>query len=123
MRNQFIISLAAVCGLIVSVQGVVLADTTKKVEISASESSISWVGRKVTGSHAGTVPVKAGEVILNGGSIASGTFGIDLSGVKVTDIPDPKNNAKLVGHLKSPDFFAAEMFPTAQFTLEPISPE
>ncbi len=109
-------------GLCVMGAGSGFAEGTKKVEISPSESSISWVGRKVTGSHAGTVPVKAGEVLLDGERIASGTFGIDLSGVKVTDIPDPKNNAKLVGHLKSPDFFAAEMFPTVQFTIDSAAP-
>jgi len=68
------------------------------------------------------VPVKTGEVVLNGETIASGSFGIDLSGVKVTDIPDPKNNAKLVGHLRSPDFFASELFPTAQFTIDSAVP-
>ncbi len=99
-----------------------VADPLKRVEISPTESTISWVGRKVTGSHSGTVPVKGGEVVLNGDSITSGTFGIDLAGVKVTDIADSKNNAKLVGHLKSPDFFAAELFPTVQFTIDSAAP-
>jgi polyisoprenoid-binding protein YceI len=98
------------------------AEGTRRVEISPTESSISWVGRKLTGSHAGTVPVKSGEVVLDGNSIKSGSFGIDLAGVKVTDIPDTKQNAKLVGHLKSGDFFAADMFPTAQFTIENAAP-
>jgi polyisoprenoid-binding protein YceI len=60
--------------------------------------------------------------MLNGEAIASGRFGIDLAGVKVTDISDTKNNAKLVGHLKSPDFFSAELFPTAQFTIDSATP-
>jgi polyisoprenoid-binding protein YceI len=101
---------------------VTLAENSQKVEISPAESAISWVGRKVTGSHAGKVPIKNGEVVLQGGNIKSGTFGIDLSGVQVTDISDQKQNAKLVGHLKSPDFFAAEMFPTAQFTIDSAVP-
>jgi polyisoprenoid-binding protein YceI len=99
-----------------------MADGTKTVQINPSESAISWVGRKVTGSHAGKVPIQAGEVILEGEKIKSGTFGFDLSQVKVTDISDQKQNAKLVGHLKSPDFFAAELFPTAQFTIDSAVP-
>jgi polyisoprenoid-binding protein YceI len=99
-----------------------LADEPKKVEITPTESSINWVGRKVTGSHSGTVPVKNGEVLIEGNAIKSGNFGIDLSGIKVTDIADPKNNAKLVGHLLSPDFFAASAFPTAQFTIDSAVP-
>jgi polyisoprenoid-binding protein YceI len=99
-----------------------VAEGEKKVEISASESSITWVGRKVTGSHSGTVPLKSGEVLVEGDSIKSGKFGIDLSGVAVTDITDAKNNAKLVGHLKSPDFFAADLFPTVEFTIDSATP-
>ena len=118
--NVFASVVAFGVGLVISASAA--ADATTKVEISPSESSISWVGRKLTGSHAGTVPIKAGEVVLNGETIASGSFGIDLAGVKVTDIPDSKNNAKLVGHLKSPDFFAAELFPTAQFTIDSAVP-
>jgi polyisoprenoid-binding protein YceI len=99
-----------------------VADEPKKVEIAPAESSISWIGKKVTGSHSGTVPLKSGEVLIDGAAIKSGSFGIDLSGIKVTDIPDPKNNAKLVNHLLSPDFFAASAFPTAQFTIESAAP-
>jgi polyisoprenoid-binding protein YceI len=98
------------------------AESSRKVEISPSESSLSWIGRKVTGSHAGTVPVKSGEVVLEGDTIKGGSFGIDLAGVRVTDIPDTKQNAKLVGHLKSGDFFGVDMFPTAQFTIESAIP-
>lgn len=120
MRHFFAVSLA--CASLCTFNNSALADGTRRVEISPAESSISWVGRKVTGSHAGTVPIKSGEVVLSGDSIKSGSFGIDLTGVQVTDIPDKKQNAKLVGHLKSGDFFAADMFPTAQFTIESAAP-
>jgi polyisoprenoid-binding protein YceI len=119
MKNKIFLALALAFSFNVSSS---VADTIKRVEISPTESTISWVGRKVTGSHSGMVPVKGGEVVLNGDAIASGTFGIDLSGVKVTDIADTKNNAKLVGHLKSPDFFSAELFPTVQFTIDSAAP-
>ncbi len=57
-------------------------------------------------------------MILDGEIIKSGSFGLDLAGVKVTDIPDPAYNAKLVKHLKSADFFSADNFPSAKFTIE-----
>ena len=122
MNKKLGLMFAAALGVIIAQAGSALAENPRRVEISPAESSISWVGRKVTGSHAGTVPVKDGEVMLNGEAIASGRFGIDLAGVKVTDIPDPKNNSKLVGHLKSPDFFSAELFPTVQFTIDSATP-
>lgn len=120
--KRHIIALSLTCAALCSFTPSARADGTKRVEISPVESSISWIGRKLTGSHAGTVPVKSGEVVLDGNSIKSGSFGIDLTGIQVTDIPDTKQNAKLVGHLKSGDFFAAEMFPTAQFTIDSAVP-
>lgn len=117
-----IIALSLACTTICGVNTAAFADEIARVAIVPTESSITWVGRKLTGSHAGTVPVKNGEVILQGNTIKSGSFGIDLSGVQVTDIEDKKQNSKLVGHLKSGDFFAADMFPTAQFTIESAAP-
>lgn len=118
-RTLLFVALMGLCGV---ASEVAFAEGEKRVEISASESSITWVGKKVTGSHSGTVPLKNGEVVVEGSTIKSGTFGIDLSGVTVTDIADAKNNAKLVGHLKSPDFFAVELFPTVQFTIDSATP-
>lgn len=122
LNIKSILSLAAALAVALAQAGIAVADNLRRVQISPAESSISWVGRKVTGSHSGTVPVKDGQVVLAGETVASGVFGIDLAGVKVTDISDPKNNAKLVGHLKSPDFFSAESFPTAQFTIDSATP-
>jgi len=122
MKLVKLFSLAVLMSSGVAFSVTAVAEGEKKVEISASESSITWVGRKVTGSHSGTVPLKSGEVLVEGDSIKSGKFGIDLSGVAVTDITDAKNNAKLVGHLKSPDFFAADLFPTVEFTIDSATP-
>lgn len=92
------------------------ADQT--VELNPTESSITWTGRKVTGSHTGAVALKKGEVHVDGDMVKSGRFEIDLSKVTVTDISDPKYNAKLVGHLKSADFFSAMEFPTVEFLID-----
>ena len=40
---------------------------------------------------------------------------IDMSGITCIDIENEGANAKLVGHLKSPDFFDVEQHPTATF--------
>ena len=41
--------------------------------------------------------------------LESGSFLIDMNSIAVIDIPaDDKDNAKLTGHLKSPDFFDVE---------------
>ena len=91
----------------------------KKFEIASAQSKIEWVGRKVTGSHNGTIAIKKGELILNDGKLIGGKFIVDTTSIKVLDITDPATNAQFAGHLASDDFFSTEKFPEA--TLEIIS--
>lgn len=88
----------------------------KKFEIASAQSNVEWVGRKVTGSHNGTIAIKKGELILNEGKIVGGRFVIDTTSIKVLDITDPATNAQFAGHLASDDFFSSQKFPEA--TLE-----
>src|SRR5688572_22289144 len=90
-----------------------------KFEISSTQSKIEWVGRKVTGSHNGTIAIKKGELILNDGKLIGGKFNVDTTSIKVLDITDPATNAQFAGHLASDDFFSSQKFPEA--TLEIIS--
>ena len=60
--------------------------------------------------------------MVNGGKIVGGTFVIDMNSITCTDIKDDQYNAKLVGHLKSDDFFGVEKFPTATFEITGASP-
>jgi polyisoprenoid-binding protein YceI len=118
MKTFCVSFVVALLGVVVSPACPTFAEGGNKVSLSSEQSAISWIGRKVTGSHSGTVGLKEGEVLLEGDSIKSGSFQIDLSQLQVTDIKDAENNAKLVGHLKSADFFAVTAFPTVQFTID-----
>jgi polyisoprenoid-binding protein YceI len=52
------------------------------------------------------------------GVITGGSFLIDMNSIVDLDIPaDKEGNAKLVGHLKSADFFDVEKYPTAAFEI------
>ncbi len=88
---------------------------TKKVDASASE--ITWLGKKVTGEHSGTVELKSGELELKGNAITGGNFVVDMTSIKCTDLTDAEWNGKLVGHLKSDDFFGVETYPTAKLVI------
>lgn len=96
-------------------------DTPYKVD--SKQSKLVWTGKKVTGEHTGLAPVSGGTVLLGeGGKLQGGQFQISLKDLTVTDITDPDNNAKLVGHLKGDDFFAVAKYPTAQFVITSASP-
>ncbi len=122
MNNRVYIVTSMAFAALFSFPLAAIAGDSHKVSLNPTESSISWTGKKLTGSHSGSVALKAGEVLLDGETIQSGKFEIDISKVLVKDIEDPKYNAKLVGHLKSDDFFSVEKFPVAEFVIASTAP-
>ncbi len=86
-------------------------------EIKVKESSINWVGKKITGSHTGTIQLKEGKLMMEGDQLIGGSFIIDMTTIKVTDLSGD-SKGKLEGHLKSDDFFGIENFPTASLIIK-----
>ena len=91
---------------------------TKKVD--AAKSTISWVGKKVTGQHEGTVNLKEGNLIFKGKKVVGGNFTVDMTSMTTTDLKAGQGKEKLDGHLKSEDFFGTEKFPTATLVFKSI---
>ncbi|PWS27379.1 lipid-binding protein [Pedobacter yonginense] len=84
--------------------------------VDVTKSSITWVGKKVTGSHNGTIALKSGTLNVNGKSITGGGFIVDMTSIK-----DADGSAKLEGHLKADDFFGSEKFPTSNFVITKVT--
>ncbi len=76
-----------------------------------------WKGEKVGGQHYGDVSMKQGNFKIEGNAIRGGEIILDMTSIKVLDITDAEENAKLTGHLHSADFFATEEFPEAKLVL------
>lgn len=84
-------------------------------------SKLNWEGSKPTGTHNGVVAIKEGNLVVKEGKLSAGTFTFDMTAITVLDIPaEEKGNAKLVGHLKSADFFDVENNPTATFAITEV---
>ncbi|KAB2864196.1 MAG: STAS domain-containing protein [Exiguobacterium chiriqhucha] len=78
---------------------------------------MTWLGKKVTGQHNGTIDLKSGTLDVEGNTIHSGKFVIDMTSIKNVDLTDAETNGKLIGHLKSDDFFSVEKYPEATLTI------
>ena len=91
---------------------------TQKVDVA--KSSVKWLGKKVAGEHSGTISVKEGSLDVNGGKVTGGKVVIDMNSIVCTDLTDASWNAKLVGHLKSDDFFGVATYPTAELALTKV---
>jgi polyisoprenoid-binding protein YceI len=88
----------------------------QKFKILTGQSNIDWVGKKVTGTHNGTIAIKEGELTLRDDKLSGGKVIVDITSLKILDVTDPTTNAQFVGHLASDDFFSTEKYPEA--TLE-----
>ncbi len=85
--------------------------------MDTSTSTIVWKGAFITGkSETGTIALKSGTGKFENGMITSGTFIIDM-----TSIQDVEDKATLETHLKSDDFFNAELYPESKFELTSLT--
>jgi polyisoprenoid-binding protein YceI len=99
--------------------------TEKKVALDPAASVVKWEGKKVTGQHDGEVKLKKGELVLGGKEgkeLKGGEIVIDMTTIANRDIADKENNAKLVGHLKSDDFFDVAKYPTSTLKIKNVKP-
>ena len=90
-------------------------------QVDATQSKVNWTGKKVTGQHHGTINISDGKLEVENNVLKAGSFALDTRSIVVTDIKDAGSNAKLLGHLKSEDFFAVEKFPAANFVTTAIT--
>lgn len=109
MKRLFVLPVLALAAM-----SFALVSTNYNVDTTAS--NIVWNGYKVTGSHTGNVKVKSGKLTIESGKLTGGSFEIDMTSITNTDMSGGGAD-KLVGHLKSDDFFGVATYPTAKFVI------
>ncbi len=92
------------------------------LNVDPSNSTLEWEGSKPTGKHHGTINISKGEIHITDGNLVGGSFTIDMNSIVNLDLEDAESNGKLVGHLKSADFFDVEKFPTSTFEITSVQP-
>jgi len=124
MKRMFVLAAA---GLLFNVAAIAngpgksAADKTLKVDPKAS--TINWGAKKVTGTHAGTVPLESGTLVIDNDKLKGGSFVADIKSLVVTDVTDKEMNGKLTNHLKSDDFFSVEKHPQAKLVISSVTPK
>jgi polyisoprenoid-binding protein YceI len=98
--------------------GTVTAQTKK---VDATKSSITWLAKKATGQHEGTVNIKDGALTFKGKNVVGGNFTVDMTSMTTTDLKAGQGKEKLDGHLKSEDFFGTEKFPTSTLVFKTVA--
>ena len=93
-------------------------DGQSTMSVNSEESKVVWLGKKVTGEHSGEIKMAYGDLQFDGEVLKGGSFEIDMTSITNTDIENEEYNKKLVGHLKSDDFFGVENHPKASFVIK-----
>jgi polyisoprenoid-binding protein YceI len=86
-------------------------------KVDVEKSSLTWVGKKLTGSHNGSIALQSGNLLFNGKKLAGGNFAINMATIKDADKSD-----RLEGHLKADDFFGVDKFATSTFAVKKVTP-
>ena len=122
MINKLSFSLFALTAIIFfSFTGI--STTLTNFKVDTKKSKLNWIGKKVTGEHTGDISISSGILVVDGKLVKSGTFDIDMKSITVTDLKDSTYNQKLLGHLKSEDFFNIEKHSKANFVISKVTPK
>ncbi len=97
------------------------AAKTETFKIDTQKSNIEWTGKKVLGEHHGDIKLASGSIITEDNVPAKGSFAIAMSTISNRDLTDADSKGKLLGHLKSDDFFGVTKFPEAQFAITKVT--
>lgn len=87
--------------------------------VDAKASEMYWKGTKVGGMHDGYAPFQSGNLVFDKGELKSGEFVVNLDKMTSKDLSGDMA-AKLIGHLKSDDFFSTAKHPTTKLTFNNV---
>lgn len=97
-----------------------LTGYSKEYKVDAKASTIEWEAKKVTGQHNGTISFGVSTLKVEKKKISGGSLTVDMTTIANTDLGTSPMSAKLVGHLKSDDFFSVEKFPQSTLELKKV---
>ena len=116
-RNLLNLAFAIVIGTATTAANPV-EEVTK--EVKTAESTVTWKGYKVTGSHTGTINLQSGSLSFDNDKLTGGEFVVDMTSLISTDL-EGEYKGKLEGHLKSDDFFGVESHPTSKLVFTNVT--
>lgn len=92
--------------------------------LDVQKSSVGWTGSKTLIKEyfdKGVISFKEGSVVVTGGSIAAGSFIIDMKSLATLSTGKGEGESALAGHLKSADFLDVEKYPIATVGIKKVA--
>jgi len=92
------------------------AERPVSLNVTADNAKIEWVGTKDDGRHDGGFKTVTGDVMFVASDMTSTRFTLSIDTTSLWSDTD-----KLTAHLKSPDFFEVNTYPTATFATTEVA--
>lgn len=97
--------------------------TSMKKEVDIQKSTVNWTGKKIAGTHTGTIQLEKGFLNMDEeGRLTGGEFVMDMNSIVVTDL-EGEYKQKLEDHLNADDFFGVKDFPKSTLVITEVSPK
>lgn len=94
--------------------------TKSKFNVDKASTKVKWTGKKIGGSHWGSLKVSSGFLSMEDGHLVGGEFVIDMTSIKLTDKTPKEKIGDLEGHLKADDFFGTNNHKTAKLVMKHV---
>lgn len=91
---------------------------SQEMKVDVDRTVLLWEGKGVGKSHQGAIKISKGSLTMKDGMPSAGKFVVDMTSITNSDIESENMAARLIGHLKSDDFFGVENFPEATFIIK-----
>lgn len=90
-------------------------------EVDGGSSQIRWMGEKkiVDASHEGTIAIKSGSFSVVDGLVSEGKIVVDMDSIELVE--GDSGGDRLMGHLRSDDFFSVSEYPEAILDVTEVS--
>lgn len=89
--------------------------------VDTEKSVLEWEATEPVGDgHNGSIRVKSGKLLVDGGMVTGGEFVVDMKTITVLDL-EGKRKEKLEGHLSTGDFFESDTYPEAKFVIAKVT--